>query len=80
MGKVIYTYTHYITTIPLCTKIKKGITTKGGKTMVKRNSSSGGGLTGAMTRWQKETPSKASKAFPNDWNGAINGARKRKIG
>ena len=47
--------------------------------MAKGNSGAGG-LSGAMTKWQKETPSKASKAFPHDWNAAISGARKRKIG
>jgi hypothetical protein len=47
--------------------------------MVKRNSGNGG-LTGAMTKWQREGKSKASSAFPHDWNAAISGAKKRKIG
>ena len=47
--------------------------------MAKKNSGSGG-LTGAMTKWQREGKTPASKAFPNDWNAAISGARKRKIG
>jgi hypothetical protein len=81
MGKVIYTYTLYVTTMPFeRSKDKKGIKTKGGfKRMVKRNSGAGG-LTGAMTKWQREGKSKASSAFPHDWNAAISGAKKRKIG